>query len=481
MAKIALLKSTYSFSGNIRATPPLGIMYLASVLQSKNHQVIIIDMRLPNNTLKKVVDDLIHFKPDIIGISVISNEAKIAHLSAIEFRKHLGDDVKIVLGGPYPTSVPNQVLADSNIDAIILNEGEVSFPQVVDAFVNNNFNLLNEIKGIGFKNGENYVFTPPSDYITDLDSLPFPAWNLIDFDEYSKLPRFARLKHNRYMVIFTSRSCPFKCIYCHNVFGKGFRKRSAENVYEEIESLVTEYGVKEIEIIDDIFNLDHERVMAICDKIINNRLNIKLAFPNGLRFDCLNRDMIGKLKAAGTYFMAVPVETATPRLQKMIRKNLDINKVNKAIDIVHEHGIITLGYFMLGFPTETKEEIKKTIEFACNSELNFASFLTVTPFQGTELWEKFVDDKIVDDNLSEYYDVYNRNEYNISEVSDEELNKLKFMAYQKFNRGFIKRIILTNAYKTIALKEVLIAFLNRIIELLYLKGKNILFFSKKDS
>lgn len=235
----------------------------------------------------------------------------------------------------------------------------------------------------------------------------------------------------KYMAIFTSRGCPYRCIYCHNIFGKKFRKRTAENVFAEIKELHDRYGVDEIHIFDDIFNLDIQRAKKICDLIINSNIRIKLAFPNALRGDTMDKGLILKLKHAGAYAMTFAMETASLRLQNMIHKNIDIEKLKEAIDFASSLGILTKCYFMLGFPSETIDEMKKTIDFACNSSLLLASFFIVTVQKGTglfslvkELYPAFN----VDFNYYDYY-VANRS---YERFIGFPLEKIQRQAYLKF-------------------------------------------------
>ncbi len=233
------------------------------------------------------------------------------------------------------------------------------------------------------------------------------------------------------MVMFTSRSCPYRCIYCHNMFGKGFRARSPENVIEEIDVLYNKYNISEIEILDDIFNFDLKRVERICDLIIERGYKISLAFPNGLRADRLEKRTLEKMRLAGTKFISVAVESASPRIQKMIKKNLNIPKVAEVIDYAAGLGIFTNGFFMIGFPTESLEEIKQTVDFALRSRLHTAHFFIVTPFEGTELYENYKE--LVRNNRIDFSNYnYYRSSFKLSELSSEKLQQIQFLSYFRF-------------------------------------------------
>jgi radical SAM superfamily enzyme YgiQ (UPF0313 family) len=338
---------------------------------------------MPTIELSKIIED---FKPDIIACSVCSTENRCLHEVA-SLAKKLSKDCKLVVGGPHPTMYFQDILKDSNIDIAVIGEGEFTFCDLLEYFEKGID--ISKIDGIAFMRNGKLIVTKQRGAIEDLDSLPFPAWDLIDIDKYSKVKMIsmnAILAGQKYMGIFTSRGCPYQCIYCHNIFGKQYRSRSPKNVFFEIMELYNRYGVDEFHIFDDVFNLDADRAKKICDLILSSKLDIKIAFPNGLRGDIMDEELISKLKASGTYAITYALETASIRLQKMLRKNIDIQKLKRTIEFSDKQGLLTKCYFMIGFPTETAEEIKQTINFACNSALSFSSFFIVTPQRRTELY-----------------------------------------------------------------------------------------------
>lgn len=176
-------------------------------------------------------------------------------------------------------------------------------------------------------------------------------------------------------------------MYCHNILGKRFRARSPENVLSEIRFLYDQYGITDFQIIDDIFNFNLKRANSICDLIIKSGMKLTLSFPNGVRGDLMEGELIDKMAAAGTKFISYAIETASQRLQSLIRKNLNLEKVFNAIEYTGKRGIVTRGFFMLGFPTETEDEAIQTIEFSKASSLSGATFFTVVYFPGTELYK----------------------------------------------------------------------------------------------
>ncbi len=425
---IALIKCSEPSRDNPIVSPPMGIMYLASVLRNEGHKVIIVDHRLKPYNLKYIINKLFSFQPDVVGLSAVTVEAHNMHKIASIIKETFKDCV-VIAGGPHPTVYPEDVLNDNNIDFAVLGEGEITTKNLINAIEKNED--YRSISGIAYKDGNKIVFTNPTPFIQDLDSIPFPAWDLIDIDEYPKYYRFVGAvgRRERYMPVFTSRGCPYRCIYCHRIFGKRFRERSVDNVIDELDILANKYNIHDIEIIDDVFNLKIKRAESILNKIIGRKFNLRIAFINGLRSDILTYDLLKLMKKAGTYQISIAVETASPRLQKFIKKNLNLAKVKQSAIWAKELDIFTHGLFMLGFPTETKEELEMTIDYAVNTPFDIAQFVIVNPFKGTELY--YMCEEKLKGFVFKDYD-YEIGRFNLSAVEDKVLFGLQKEAYRRF-------------------------------------------------
>jgi anaerobic magnesium-protoporphyrin IX monomethyl ester cyclase len=272
---------------------------------------------------------------------------------------------------------------------------------------------------------------PRQRYIEDLDAMPFPAWDLIDIPRYRDFGRMSRCGIGNYMPIFTTRACPFQCLYCHQMFGKSFRTRSPENVLTEIRTLYEKHNIRELEIIDDIFNGDLPRAKRIFDMIIESGMDIRFTLPNGIRGDYADEEFFVKARQAGGVFMAFAIETATPRLQKMLLKNINLEKIRHNITLARKHGIFCLGFFMLGFPTETREEIQDTVDFAVNSDLHAAHLFIVNPYKGTELA------KLAEDMGKPIFNEFDNNYLtpgftNLTDLPDKDLNRIRRRGLMRF-------------------------------------------------
>ncbi|MCC7515966.1 MAG: B12-binding domain-containing radical SAM protein [Pseudomonadales bacterium] len=372
-------------------SPPIGLLYLASSIRAKlgkHADVRVIDMKLHHMPVE-AIDPILHeFQPDVVGFSALNYEAHASHQLARHI-KTINPDTITVFGGPYALKNATQILEDHCIDWVFEGAADRSFPEVLLRIAQGR-QPDDSILGMSFRKPDNSVcIATHQDQINNLDSLPPPAWDMVDLDAYAKTPNMANnLKGKRYALLFTSRGCPYLCNYCHDLFSKKFVYHSVDYVITEIERLYEQYGVDEFQIVDDIFNLHKPRLKAIMGEVARRWPGkLKFTFPNGLRADILDEDVINALSDAGTYLVCVAVETVTPRLQELVEKHLDIEKTRRAIQLLGKRNVQVNGFFMLGFPTETPEEIQATIDFAIHSNLTLAYFFSVVPQPGTPMYD----------------------------------------------------------------------------------------------
>lgn len=417
-------------SYELTVVPPLGIMYLASALRTwGGHSVALYDMKVEGDSIEKATKKAIEFGPDVVGLSLMSFEAPVLTKLAASIKKALPKSL-IIAGGPHPSTFPQDIAYEPAIDLFVLGEGEMAVTTILERLENGAG--FDDIEGIAIRVDGQAKITPRKTFIKDLDRIPMPAWDLIPLKKYFDMPRMGNIyKYKEFMPIFTSRSCPFQCVYCHKIFGKGFRPRSPESVLEEIKFLNQQYHIREFMIMDDCFNLQKSRAHEILSRISSSDMDICLRFPNGMRADILDHDLIIALKEAHTFATCVAVETATPRLQKMIKKNLDLDKVFNTIELTDKFNIMTHGFFMIGFPTETREEMLATIDYAVRSKLHSAAIFRVTPFKGTELYQMALDMgyQVADDPDS--FEIY-KTHINLSAVPEKDVTKLQNLFYRRF-------------------------------------------------
>ncbi len=390
MLRVLLLKPPQSLVSKIIG-PPLGVLQLAAVLRQRFGREIAVravDMDAYGLGLEWLGSELRAERPQVVAVSALNAEAPNARAIAAATKEH-DPRIVTVLGGPYPHRRLAEVLEASRFDWAVDGEGEQVFPEALSRHFGGGV-LGSDLPGLAYKRADGTLQVPrEADTVRDLDALPFPAWDLVDFDHYARLPNInSMLKGRRYAPLFTSRGCPYKCSYCHDVFGKKFRHRSADHVLGEIEWLHEAFGVDEFHVVDDIFNLHRPRLKRIMYGSAERwpgRLHF--AMPGGMRADILDEPVLDALAAGGTYSMSVAIETASPRVQTLVEKHLDLDKTLWSIEQADRRGMMVRGFFMLGFPTETREEIARTVRLALASRLTFGYFFTPSPQKGTGLYE----------------------------------------------------------------------------------------------
>jgi radical SAM superfamily enzyme YgiQ (UPF0313 family) len=343
------------------------------------------DQRVENASVETVVRRARDFGADVVGLSVLTPFAGMLGPLTRGLRAALPKALTVI-GGPHVSAFQEGALAGNVADAAVAGEGESALEQLIRAHQEGAD--LTSIPGLLWRDAAGVVarnpgFTP---FVEDVDRLPFPAYDLVDVRRYWTLPPMMQLPPHKYVSLFSSRGCPCRCTYCHQVFGRRFRANSPERVVAEIEHYTRTFGISDIEFLDDIFNLDSNRVLVICDLIAKRNLRLRIDFPNGLRTDALTEQIIDALVEAGLRQSAFALESGSPRMQQFIGKHLDIDKFLEAVRLATDRGVFAHGFAMLGFPTETEADMKRTLDVVCNSRLHTASLFTVLPFPNTELY-----------------------------------------------------------------------------------------------
>lgn len=368
--------------------PPLGILYLtSSIIRSfkDKYRIKIIDTGLLEEDISSVRSEIEEFKPSIVGFSTLSCESSLMHKLA-DITKTINRDTVVLVGGPHATLLKDRLLTDKNIDIGVIGEADDTIIDILRAFLDEK--PLEDVNGIAYRKGANTFLTAPRQKLEEIDEYTIipEVFDKIPIDEYSRYKNWSGArKRKRYIPILSSRGCPYGCTFCtsRNIFGQSFRARSPQNVFNEILELSEQCSTNEIHFFDDIFNYDKERAKAICSLLINSGRRWHIAFPNGLRTDKIDDDLMDHLKKAGTYKIHYGIETVTPRLQQTIGKYLDMDRVEEVIGRTVSRGIIASGYFILGFPGETQKEMLDTVDFAVNSSLDNAFFFKFTDFSRT--------------------------------------------------------------------------------------------------
>lgn len=412
--------------------PPIGLASIATYLEKHGAECIIIDANVTEEKPPQILERLLSFKPDIIGIQMNIVTAQ----AGVELTKLIKEQLpspKVVIGGPFATSKYEQLLSDTNAFAIVRGEGEQTFLEIAQG------KKLENIEGVAFLNDkQEVIITKNRELFPDINQFPYPAYHLLpDLKEYR-----ARARKTPFAPIFTSRGCPYRCIFCNaNIFGKTFRARSPEHVLGEVDMLVQKYGVKQIDIIDDNFSYDIERADKILNMIIERKYGIAINFQNGIRADSLTRELVHKMKLAGVYKVGIGIESANEKVRRSIKKGLDIKAVEQAIQWFREEGIITIGFFMLGFPEDTEKTMQETIDFAIRLNPSLANFSLIIPLPDTELYELIKKNNWFTQSIEEgsqtgyYSDTFY---YEMPHLKKEVILEYQKKAYRQFNFRLLK-------------------------------------------
>jgi len=402
----------------ISLSEPLGLISLATYIKEifkDEINVSILDLyamgadkpiRKDNMYIKGINDEVqiykevSKFKPDLIGVTCCFTGYFEEALEVAAMTKRFYPLVPIVMGGAHATLEAESIMRDNSfIDYIVCNEGEITLEQLIRSLKGEL--SVESIDGLCFRNHDRTIVKNSSrKLIQDLNILPIPDRRFINMEYYkiSNIKLFNFSRKSPLATIMTSRGCPFECVFCctKNMWKRQWRPINLDKIFKEIDILVSDYGIREIIILDDQFIMIKERIYEFCNHFISR--NLKIAFSNigGISTWLADDDeLLLKMKRAGFYKLTLPVESANAETIKFIRKPIDLKQVEKLVAKANRLGYWTGAFFIIGFPYENREQIMETIQFAYNSELDFAHFFVAQPYIGTELYEIFKNEKLL--------------------------------------------------------------------------------------
>ena len=415
--------SKYKFMGVI--APPLGIAYMAGVLQENNIDVEILDASAEDMDFKDVEKELLKRKPDLVALTAHTPTIGRALETAQVVKETLPDAI-VVKGGYHPTYNFIETLEDENVDIVIRGEGEYIMLNLVQALENQS--SLHDVKGIVFedKNSKEIVVNPEAPLIQDLDELPFPALNLLPMKKYRLLDMDTHMT-----TMITTRGCPMQCSFCSSaaMHGKKIRERSVENIVDEIEYLKTNYDIDTIAFMDDTFTLKKRKVMAICDEILKR--NIEIMWGCTSRVDTLDEKLLKKMKEAGCITIFIGVESADQQQLDNMCKNTTIAKIENAFKIAHKLKIRTIASVALCMPGDTKEIMNKTVKFVHKLKPNYAIYSLATPYPGTRFYKEAFEKNLIKIKDWSKYKLLTPNLETI-DCSLNDMRKIQAKAFMKF-------------------------------------------------
>ncbi|MCL5985056.1 MAG: B12-binding domain-containing radical SAM protein [Actinobacteria bacterium] len=392
------------------ANIPLGLAYIAGYLEENGYQVEILDALASgiDNIVKdrektrvglskeEIYAYISQRKPDIVGISsIFTAYARDAH-DVARIVKKVNPNAFVVFGGAHASANPEMVLRDKNVDVIVVGEGEITFLELVKTLEEGG--EVGRILGTVTRFGDKIRRNGQRPYIENLDMLPLPARHLFPMDIYIREAKSPYLMRTPLAQMITSRGCPQNCIFCsiHSVWGHKWRARGAKGVVDEIEFLIREYGVREISFLDDSIATSKKRMEAICDEIIKRGLDIVWTVPNGIAHWTLDKALVKKMKKSGCYRLTFGIESGNVDTRRFIRKTHDLSQATEIIRYSNKIGLWTICTFIIGFPFETVESINDTIKYAIKSDTDYALFYLSLPFPGTELYDIYKQEGLLD-------------------------------------------------------------------------------------
>lgn len=438
-----------------RFQPSLGLGYMAAVLEQCGHEVKILDAAVEGVAI--VIDEgkglstigltdaelkarVAEYAPDLVGISCLFSSQAGQAFHVADLVKQLNREIVVVLGGIHASEMFDKVMrAQPSIDYIVRGEGDFGLEAFAATLVDGGD--VRALPGVVWRENGQVRSTPSAPLIPDINTLPMPAWHLMRMESYFQIGLFHApySQTGRVGSIMTSRGCPEHCFFCSSseYFGHRFRSRSAENVIKEITHLKETYAVDEIQIEDDAFTTNPKRVVDICAGI--QPLKLRLCTPNGIRADYpadmkRKREMFRSMKAAGFYQVTLGVESGVQRvIDNLVKKRLDLSQIGPTIRVAQEEGLLVHAFFILGFPTETKEQMLQTVKFAEEIQADSYSFSIASPLPGTAMWEMCEKLDLFVEGFDPTQIVFTKTNIKPADMTVEELFNLVYDSNQRLN------------------------------------------------
>lgn len=378
--------------------PSLGLGYIAAILEREKHLVKIIDCDAENVGPEKIEDAFKEYQPDLIGFYVMTWTFRQVNEIARRI-KLMNPNVRIVVGGPNITCMPEISLKYGNFDFGVIGEGELTTVELARALQNKEDDFRN-IRGLVFKKGKEIIINENRALIEDLDSIPFPARHLTPVEKYYDV--FS--SQNNFATIIATRGCPFNCTFCDrkNRMGREWRIRSPKNIVDEMEQINSRYKIEEFMFFDDNLFVDKEWSYGLCEEIIGR--NLKIIWECRARADMLlDEDLVKRIKEAGCYRIRIGFESGDDGVLQTIKKGITAEQSRRCAKICRRAGIEIFGYFMMGSPYETEETLQKTIDLALEIDPSFALFSKTIMIPGSELFDWGVENGYIAKNYWENF------------------------------------------------------------------------------
>jgi len=422
--KITLVNPPYPPS--VHSHPPfipLGIAYLGAVAEKEGHEVTVIDCQAEKLTYEAFRNRIEQTPSDVIGATATTLLYKSA-MQLITIAKRVHPHAVTILGGSHGTFWDENALNEyPSLDIVVRREGETTFIELLNKLQTKT--SFNNVLGITFRNKEGKIISNPDrPFLEDLDALPFPAHHLLPLDALKRMGKVL-------FPLITSRGCVYWCNFCSTVrmFGRGYRMRSPKNVVDEMEMIHNKYGVNQVTFYDDAFTVNRERVMKICEELHARKLD--LIWDCGTRVDMVDRELLKTMHDAGCIAVWLGVESGSEAILDAMNKRIKLDQTRLAYKTAHEVGLMTIANAVLGFPGETEQTARETINFIKELNPDDVGFYVATPYPGTPMYEQVKKNGWLRVTDFDKYDTA-RPTFETPWLSMKKLADIRYRAYQEF-------------------------------------------------
>ncbi len=409
---------------NYSRYPSIGLGYIAAVLEKEGHHVKYLDMvafKITLANLERMLSKGRFSDYDYIGMTATTPIIKTAHKIAALFKKYV-DGVEIIVGGVHAATLPQEVLADKNIDYVIRGDGELIMKEIVNGMAKN------KILGVSYRDKKGKVMNNKlGPMIDDLDDLPFPAYHLMPIHKYYPSP--GSYKRLPAISMIVTRGCHGRCTFCNPWTQGKVRSHSARRIVDEIKYLIKNYGIKEVGFFDDYFTADKKNINEFCNMIIKERVDV--TWSCFTRVNCVEKRLFRMMKKAGCHSVLFGIESGSQELLNKMKKGTTIEQAKNAVKICKKLGLQTRASYMFGVIGETRRTLKMTMKLAFELDTDHAIFSIMTPYPGTEVWKEAKDNGwIANEDYNDYIGEFVT--LGLPSVSMEEVQSAYDQAYRKY-------------------------------------------------
>lgn len=421
---------------NLGYVPPISLLTVASILEKEGIEVQVIDMDAEQLSYDQTLEKLRRFSPDLLGFTL----STYTFAPILKYIKQFKKDTSlpIIVGGVQVALYPEETFSHEEIDYLLIGEAEIPLPQFIRAFERGQG--FEGIKSIGYRENGRVIIDTTKQYVKNVDDNPWPARHLINNELYYNI----LTKRKNFTAMISARGCPYRCTFCDQK-ATMYRNRSPRSFVDEIKYNVQSFGIHEFDIYDSTFTANKKRVLEICELITTEKVDVSWTIRS--RVDSVNNEVLKALKLAGCHTIMYGIESSNEEILKKMNKDISVAEIRRIINESKQIGLDLLGFFMFGYPGETRETIEETIAFSLDLPLDYAQYAVMVPQPNTEIYEYYMK-RWGKDFWAEYTldtSINERIELVDTEVTRQEASELLRVAYKKF--FYRPKIILNRLFK----------------------------------